>query len=205
MLSSWSAESSSGGGNVLPGPGGDLQRQSSTFSAVKHHLPNGTVLAGLHTAELHVGVPHRVLVHDNFETFATRLKTGHVRLSAKIGQNLGSVSSQSDQDTRWSPNLLSRSGDDEPGETGWIDAFWNDEDIGGTGTANMGDPNTLANTIGGDVADIMVNQQAETVCAALTDPTNNDVMTASEWYIRAEDGTTGSLPSGACDNAQAQR
>jgi hypothetical protein len=47
----------------------------------------------------------------------------------------------------------------------------------------------------------MINQQAETVCAALINPNTNGEIIATEWSIKAGDGSEGTQPSGACDGA----
>ncbi|KAJ2979343.1 hypothetical protein NQ176_g3318 [Zarea fungicola] len=167
------------------GGGAISVRDAMALASVRHTLPNGTVAVGFHPYLLDVGTDHRVSV-GKFEALATRLTTGHVRISAKVDQ--GSV-------FRW------RRTDDDPGHTKYVDALYNDLNIGRTGLRSDGGNQNLANHVGEAVAQTMIGSQAETVCAALINGDTNGEIIATEWFIRAGDGSSGSTPSGACDNA----
>ncbi|KAL2222911.1 hypothetical protein M432DRAFT_586891 [Thermoascus aurantiacus ATCC 26904] len=174
---------------------GLLDRSVDLLSTVQHHFPNGTVVQGFQPAWLEVRRDHKVTVGNHFETIATRLESGHVRISARVnqGQGLGQGLSRF-------LNIWTRT-DDNPGDTGFIDVLFNDLDIGGTGLQNDGGTTELSNQVGEAVASTIINDQAETVCAALINPNTNGEIIATEWFIRAGDGSSGSTPSGACDNA----
>lgn len=174
---------------------GLLDRSVDLLSTVQHHFPNGTVVQGFQPAWLEVGRDHKVTVGNHFETIATRLESGHVRISARVnqGQGLGQGLSRF-------LNIWTRT-DDNPGDTGFIDVLFNDLDIGGTGLQNDGGTTELSNQVGEAVASTIINDQAETVCAALINPNTNGEIIATEWFIRAGDGSSGSTPSDACDNA----
>lgn len=160
-------------------------RDAMALASVRHALPNGTLAMGFHPYLLDVGTHHKVSV-GKFEAFATRLTTGHVRISAQVNQ--GPV-------RRW------RRTDDNPGDTRYVDVLYNDLNIGRTGLRNDGGNQNLADEVGEAVAQTMIGSRAETVCAALINPDTNGEIIATEWFIRAGDGSSGSTPSGACDNA----
>ena len=143
-------------------------------------------------SQLELGVNHRITLYDDkWEAFATRAPTGHVKITASLDQEPTSLSTRS---LRWLRNgLTRRQTDDEPGSTSDVDVYYYDVNSGGDGTDNVGDSNDFANTF--------IDQQAETVCAYFDDP-NGSEQVASEWYLRASDGTQGNTPTGACDNAQ---
>ncbi len=166
---------------------------------IMHHFTNGTAAVGFHTNELEVGIDHKVVVGGYWEAAATRLETGHVRISTKIDQPANTLVGRAAVWAR--KTLISSRTDDNPGDTGYIDVFYYDVNLDGKGTDGV-DHSKFSQEVGKAVADTIVNQQAETVCADMWDADYNSEQIASEWYIRANDGTTGTLPSGACDHAQ---
>lgn len=179
--------------------GGPVARSSSLISTVQHFLPNGTVARGFHPRHLVVGEKHKVTVGDYFHTTATRLESGHVHISALVNQY---------PDTWYGSFLKSvhqRRTDDDPGNTRAINAYYYDADIGGTELQNDGGTDALSRDIGETVGNGMINDQAETVCAQAVNPDTNGEIFTTEWYLEAGDGTVGSTPSGACNNAQNRR
>jgi hypothetical protein len=96
--------------------------------------------------------------------------------------------------------LLPRT-DDNPDDTQFIDVLYNDLDIGRRELRNDGGAQGLSNQVAEKVGSTMINQQAETVCAALTNLDTNSEILAAECSIKAGDGSEGTQPSGACDCA----
>ncbi|KAK3331422.1 hypothetical protein B0H66DRAFT_528754 [Apodospora peruviana] len=196
----------SGFGNGNSGGNGSGLPTRSLQQRVQHHFPNGSFAYGLQFDELVVGQDHRVTLDGGaFEATATRIESGHVRLSAQVDQQQqqpggGALLARAARQF-FRRGVQARSGDDNPGDTGFVDVLFRDLDIGGTGLRNDGGSSGLAHSVGEAVANTMVNDQAETVCAALINPDTNGEIIATEWFIRANDGSSGSTPSGACDNA----
>lgn len=140
-----------------------------------------------------MGEYHRVTVGENFEAKAGRLASGHVHISAKINQGTDLVS----RSAAW---VKARWGDDEPGHTTDVDVLYRDVNEGGAGSKGDGGAEVVAQQVGNAVGKEMVDSQAETVCAKMTNA-NNQVEMTTEWYIRAGDGTSGTTLAGACDRA----
>ena len=188
------------GSPLIPPTSRSLLDRSSAprmIDTVKHHLPNGTMLQGFHPYLLDVGAYHAVNVGDNYVLSARRLESGHVHIRGKIDQALPPL-------TRLAHKLSMRT-DDDPGDTEFIDVFYNDDNIGGTGLEDDGGEDELSNQIATDVSNTFTDNNAETVCASVVNPETNGEVFTTEWVIKAGDGTEGSTPSGACDDAQGKR